>query len=359
MEMASAAHDLLANLSYSNLLRIRDLSNEGKQQEKQKIKQELETLQAETKPALPQMKSWEFLKYLAAVDIDDSDRFQAFLEATQIQPSANLPEYIPIGSHSGVQYFIKSSDIEIPEDLSSARTGEYVLPRTRHDSLFEMPDTGDEPLFDGLREPNDDSSVSTQMESGSSVDQPPLPIEHEVSAGIPPQERDSPLGTSPPQDLELYSGMLHFTAKSIPSCMPVTIDLTYGFGLGRLCHQMPDALQPQDSAFYVICNAMDKSIWIAFDFEPYGETGDIVQVRPEYGDPYGQLPGDKEEVMIGARKLFSGDWMASKQLSLDHGDPFEYTASEPALAVKLFATPASIASMSRTFMNPVRIFAGG
>lgn len=93
--------------------------------------------------------------------------------------------------------------------------------------------------------------------------------------------------------------------------------------LGGSITDMPDALQPQDTGFYVACNASDKSIWVAFDFEPYGETGDIEEVRPEFGDPYGQLPGDKEELVIGVQKLFSGDWTAKKPLSLDHGDPFK------------------------------------
>ena len=274
------------------------------------------------------MQSSKLLEGLAAVDTANPDKFQDFLDAMQIQPSTNLPEYIPIGSHCGVQYFVKSSDIEIPQDLRSARRP-----------------SAEEDVFAGIRPTDDDSSAGTpQEEDGSSVGTPPLPLEYENPAGtLPPSppEGDSPVGTPPPRDAQLYSGMYFFTARSIPSGRPTIIDLSYGFGIGRLYHKMPDALQPQDTGFYVICDAFDKSIWVTFDFEPYGETGDIERVRPEYGDPYGQLPGDKEELLIGAQKLFSRDWTAKKPLSLDHGDPFKNGAGKP-LAAKLFATPAFI-----------------
>lgn len=278
----------------------------------QKIEQKLETLLAETKPAPQNMQSSEFLERLAAVNTRNPDEFQAFLHLTQIQPSANLPEYIVIGSHCGVQYFVKSSDIEMPRDLRSAK----------------RPSAGEE-IFAGVRLTDDNSSAGTpEEEDGSSV-------------GTPPPEDDRPTGTPLPRDTEFYSGMFSFTARSIPSGKPTIIDLNYGFVVGRLCHKMPDGLQPQDTGFYVICNAFDKSIWVAFDFEPYGETGEIERVRPEYGDPYGQLPGDKEELMIGAQKLFNGDWTAKKSPSLDHGNPFKNGAGKP-LAAKLFATTARI-----------------
>ena len=83
----------------------------------------------------------------------------------------------------------------------------------------------------------------------------------------------------------LFSGMSFFEARSILACTIMTIDLDYGFGIGRLHHKRLDASQTQDAGFYILCNAVDKSIWVAFDFEPYGETGDVNQVKPEYGDP--------------------------------------------------------------------------
>ena len=263
------------------------------------------------------MQSSEFLECLAAVDTANPDKFQDFLDATQIQPSANLPEYIPIGSHYGVQYFVKSSDIEIPQDLPSA-----LRPSVQQD------------IFAGKQPTDDNSSAGTPREEyGSSVGTPPLPMEYESSW-------DTTTITITRRRRTLF-GYCFFTARSIPSRRHTIIDLSYGFGIGRLYHKMPDALQPQDTGFYVVCNASDKSIWVAFDFEPYGETGDIERVRPEFGDPYGQLPGDKEELVIGAQKLFSGDWTTKKPLSLDYGDPFKNGAGTP-LAAKLFATPAFI-----------------
>lgn len=124
----------------------------------------------------------------------------------------------------------------------------------------------------------------------------------------------------------------------------MTTDLKYGIGLGRLYHKIPNAVHMEDIGFYVICNAVDKSIWVAFYFEPYGETGDINPVHPEYGDSYGELPVDTQTMVIGVMRLFRKDWTAKKPLSLDGGDPFRNGAGTP-LACKLFAKPAFIADV--------------
>ena len=275
------------------------------------------------------MQSSKFLEDLARVDTANEYEFYDFLNATQIQPSANLPKDIPIGLHYGVQYFVKVSDIDVPQ--------------LRSDMTLWV----EQDVFAGMRPTDDGSSAGTpQKEDGSSVGTSPseaLPLSP-LTVGSPtgsPRPGGSPTESPRPGDAELYSGMFVFIPYSIEHHKPTTIDLSYGFGIGRLYHKVPDALQPQDTGFYVLCNASDKSIWVAFDFEPYGETGDIEQVRPEFGDPYGQLPGDKEELVIGVQKLFSGDWTAKKPLSLDHGDPFKNGAGKP-LAVKLFAAPATI-----------------
>lgn len=100
----------------------------------------------------------------------------------------------------------------------------------------------------------------------------------------------------------------------------------------------------EDTGFYVICNAVDKSIWLAFDFELYGETGDINPVQPEYGDPYGELPVDTQKMVIGVMRLFGKEWTAKKALSLDGGDPFRNGAGTP-LACKLVAKSALVADV--------------
>lgn len=63
----------------------------------------------------------------------------------------------------------------------------------------------------------------------------------------------------------------------------------------------------EDTGCYVICNAVDKSIWVAFDFEPYDETGNINSVHPECGVPYGELPVDTQKMVIGVMRLFRKD----------------------------------------------------
>lgn len=100
----------------------------------------------------------------------------------------------------------------------------------------------------------------------------------------------------------------------------------------------------EDTGFYVICNAVDKSIWVAFDFEPYGETGDINPVQPEYGDPYGELPVDTQKMVIGIMRLFRKEWTANNPVSLDGGDPICSGAGTP-LACKLVAKPAFVADV--------------
>lgn len=227
------------------------------------------------------MQSLDFLESLAPLDIIDLNSFQDFIDATQIQPSDNLPICVPIGSHEGVQYFIKSSDITIPQDDGSDGT-----PLTEDDEVH---------------------SIWSDPE---------------------------------PRNL-LFSGISCFEARTVLGGTTITTDLEYGFGIGRLYHKTPNASRMQDTGFYVICNAVDKSIWVAFDFEPYGETGDMYQVKPEHGNPYGQLPGDKTNIEIGAQKLFTKDWKTRRPYSLNNGDPFTSGAGQP-LPTKLIAKPACV-----------------
>ena len=101
----------------------------------------------------------------------------------------------------------------------------------------------------------------------------------------------------------------------------------------------------EDTGFHVLCNAVDKSIWAAFDFEPYGETGDINPVQPENGDLYGRLPEDKQNMVIGIMRLFGKEWTAKNPLWLDGGDLFDNGAGTP-LACKLVARPAFVRQRS-------------
>ena len=171
----------------------------------------------------------------------------------------------------------------------------------------------------------------------------------EILVAIPPRSLGSSAGTRPLDDFdglqpekesEVYPGMSIFLAQS-QNDTNTPQDIFYGFGIGRLHHKMPTVSRPEDTGFYVICNALDKSIWVAFDFEPYGETGEIEIIRPEYGDPYGQLPGRKPNLVIGVQRLFGKDWMAERPLSLDRGDPFTSGAGH-LRATRLIAKPVHV-----------------
>ncbi|KAG7010054.1 hypothetical protein G7Y79_00001g003260 [Physcia stellaris] len=278
-----------SSLGYGNLLRIRSSSMEGKQQETKQIKQKLETLRATRKPAPPKMQSREYLDFLATVDTANPGETENFLNATQSQPWDKLPDLIPIGSHAGVRYFIHSCDLEIQQDWSA-------ISGQKHDPE----------LFAGVSQtPNRDDS-------------------------------------------KIYPGMSKYTAKQYGT--DTLSDLNYGFGLGRLHHQLPNDPDTDDTGFYVILNAVDRSIWIAFDFEPHDDTGEIRTVMPEYGYEYGQLPGDEQNQMIGVQRLFGGDWTLQQPYSLDRGDPFTSGAGR-AMATRLFAKPACFGEVVRAFLS--------
>ena len=244
----------------------------------------------------------EFLTALADLDTADPEDLQDFLNATQAQPSANLPKPIPIGTHDGVRYFIQSSDKTVHQDISSA-----TIPPARIGDIFYGISAYEAINVLGSK------SITTDLDFGS-----------------PPESGDDFYGTSASE------------AKRVPIGQKISTDLNYGFGLGRLYHRTSsDAAHMEDTGFYVICNAVDKSIWLAFDFEPYGETGEINPVQPEYGDPYGKLPLDKQNMVLGIIKLFGKEWTATNPLSLNGGDPFRNRAGTP-LASKLIAKPAFV-----------------
>ena len=246
----------------------------------------------------------EFLTALAALNTANSDDVQDFLDATQAQSSANLPKPVPIGTHDGIQYFIKSSDKAVHQDSSSA-----AIPLAK---------TGD--VFYGISNYEAKSVLGGQSTTT------------DLHYGSPAESGDD------------FYGISASEARSVPLGQTITMDLNYGFGLGRLYHKTSNIAEVEDTGFYVICNAVDKSIWVAFDFEPYSDTGDVNPVQPEYGDPYGGLPLDTQKMVIGIMRLFKKEWIAKKPLSLDGGDPFRDGAGTP-LACKLVAKPAFVADV--------------
>ena len=252
----------------------------------------------------PKMQPSEFLTALADLNTANLDILQDFLDATQARSSANLPKPIPIGTHDSIQYFIKSSDKTVHQDFSPA-----AIPPAKTSDVFYGISTYEAKSILG------DQSTTTDLDYGS-----------------------------PAESGDDSYGIWVSEAKSVPVGQTITTDLNYGFGLGRLYHKSSNAADIEDTGFYVICNAVDKSIWVAFDFEPYGETGDINPVRPDYGDPYGGLPLDTQKMVIGIMRLFTSEWTARKPLSLDGGDPFRNGAGTP-LACKLVAKPAFVADV--------------
>lgn len=268
------------------------------------IQQKIDALPKSSKPLPPEMQPSAFLTALADLDTANPDILQDFLDATQARSSANLPKPVPIGTHDGIQYFIKSSDKAVHQDSSSAA----ITPAKAGAVFYGISTYEAKSVLGG-------QSTTTDLDYGS-----------------------------PTESGDDFYGISASEAKSVPVGQTITTDLNYGFGLGRLYHKISNAVDMEDTGFYVICNAVDKSIWVAFDFEPYGETGDINPVQPEYGDCYGELPVDTQKMVIGIMRLFRKEWTAKKPLSLDGGDPFRNGAGTP-LACKLVAKPAFVADV--------------
>ena len=140
---------------------------------------------------------------------------------------------------------------------------------------------------------------------------------------------------------DIYYGMSRFEARHAVTGDPADVDLKFGFGLGKLYHREASKAEPsfdedlEPTGFYVICNAVDKSIWLAFDFEPINFYGDNTEyVRPERGDEYGKLPGDQDGLVVGVVKLYDRSWRLQQPPTLLKGDPFREAAGRP-LACRL------------------------
>lgn len=204
------------------------------------IQQKIDALPTSGKPLPPVMQPSAFLTALADLNTANPDILQDFLVATQARSSVNLPKPVPIGTHEGIQYFIKISDKAVDQDSSSA-----PIPPAKTDEVFY--------------------GISTYEAKSVFGGQSTTDLDH----GLPTKSGDD------------FYGISVSEGKIVPVGQTITTDLNYGFGLGRLYHKISNSVHMEDTGFYVICNAVDKSIWIAFDFEPYGETGDINPVHPE------------------------------------------------------------------------------
>ena len=157
-----------------------------------------------------------------------------------------------------------------------------------------------------------------------------------------------------------YPGIFTYSATHAVTSAPLTMDLKHGFALGRLYYDTPTgSTGPKDAGFYLLCNAVDKSIYAAFDFLPYAETGDLAPVYPESGWPYGKLPSDNSNLVIGAMMIFGKEWTSKQPLSLDGGDPFRTgTGAGTPLPAKIVAKPALLADVLGAIQGSGAIAAG-
>jgi hypothetical protein len=165
-----------------------------------------------------------------------------------------------------------------------------------------------------------------------------------VSDEVPPLDASS--ADVPPPDVGdiFYDADFHpvinaYEAKSISTGKIVKMNLRYEIDIEKLYHKTSEAASMEDTEFYVICNAVDKSLWISFDFEPRTETDDIYEYSPKTGEPYEKLPQNTQHMMIGIMRLIGPEWTRRRPLSLKRGDPFRHGTP---LACRLVAKRALI-----------------
>lgn len=151
--------------------------------------------------------------------------------------------------------------------------------------------------------------------------------------------------------------MSSYTALGIPMLKPITLDLKYGFGVGRLHSRSvtesktpPIARELDDAGFYIVCSAIDKSIWAIFDFEPQIEIDDYITIDPRTS-PYGTLQNDTEDLVIGVQKLFGSEWLTKTPFALDGGDPFKSAlGGSPPVAAMVTAKEVTVEDVRKRYV---------
>lgn len=132
-----------------------------------------------------------------------------------------------------------------------------------------------------------------------------------------------------------------FDSKRIPGSSPSAAKLRFGFGLGRLVNASvgDDTAYYSDAGFYILFNIVDKSIWIAFDFQPQTETGDVIDIDPSTSSNWGFLEDD-DGLQIGAMKISDANWyQTDPPVITSASDPFTIN---PPLACQIIAGPAIV-----------------
>jgi hypothetical protein len=125
----------------------------------------------------------------------------------------------------------------------------------------------------------------------------------------------------------------------LPNSRGLRPNLRYGFGLGPLMHRPvevegarkdeggdggrgggegePDL---ESTGFFVIYNAVDRSIWVTVDFKPFVNAATEFRTDP-LPSTWGLIPED-EKLQIGTTRISQANWWKSDPLVATGGDPF-------------------------------------
>lgn len=154
--------------------------------------------------------------------------------------------------------------------------------------------------------------------------------------------RDDPNGTLLDAGLPHSNCIVAYRRYPIPgAAMPGIPEIKYGFGLGRLMYLASGATATAaadllDAGFFVLLNALDKSVWIVVDYFGWSDLGERAEA-PETN--WGHVPGD-DGLQIGAMQISRYAWQTGTALSLAGGDPLGLF---PALGCRLEGSMASMA----------------
>jgi hypothetical protein len=227
------------------------------------MQQRIALAQAPPDPPVPAA-TW--LKDLADVKVSSDSDLSDFLYVTYLESI----ESIPLGSHKGIAYFLRTCKDDIPERGSISLT---PLERMRGTSEFVK------------------SYEYDRLPTGGYV------------------------GPRP--------------------------DLRYGFGLGALMSQpntpSGNTEKPplEETGFFVVCNAIDKSIWVTFDYTPFRQANSEFRVEP-LPPTWGLLPED-DSLQIGTMRISLPEWWKKTPLKFTSGDPFSVF---PTCSWQLISKPA-------------------
>ena len=127
--------------------------------------------------------------------------------------------------------------------------------------------------------------------------------------------------TQEPGDHDLSSVISQYQRVDLPqTTQDIIPELKYGFGIGKIVHRLVDETLDdyEDTGFYVLANALDKSIWIAIDWFPLGP--DSAPTSLEGSRDWGMLPG-YDNIQVGVMKISQDNWAEKRPLTIV-GDTF-------------------------------------